>query len=203
MAGTMKQVPTEHIHFPVVPHWKTGVKCNGSIMAERSGEQVTLKCNECAAVVGTVNAEILKAWEHAVADQFVSTSSAKPMNPKCSYQFPLNASGENAIAVPACFDGTIRAKSLYSAFTHATKFLTTRNVQSTSLRLVGSTHPLYVVLGVGISLGDSLLRPTESAIPSRRRTSLHNRFPGTFSKPVYGDHQLTPQSSERYPIAPS
>jgi hypothetical protein len=67
----MKQVPTEHLRFPVVPHWKTGVKCNGSIVAEQTGEQVTLKCNECAAVVGTVHTEILKALEQAIADQFV------------------------------------------------------------------------------------------------------------------------------------
>jgi hypothetical protein len=71
MANTMKQVPTKHLHFPVVPHWKTGVKCNGSIVAEQKGEEVALTCNECAAVVGTVNTEILKALEQAIADQFV------------------------------------------------------------------------------------------------------------------------------------
>jgi hypothetical protein len=71
MADTVKEVPTEQLHFPAVPHWKTGVKCNGSIVAEQKGERVTLKCNECAAVVGTVNTEILKALEQAIADQFV------------------------------------------------------------------------------------------------------------------------------------
>jgi hypothetical protein len=71
MADTMKQVLPEQLHFPAVPHWKTGVKCNGSIVAEQNGEHVTLKCNECAAVVGTVNIEILKALEQAIADQFV------------------------------------------------------------------------------------------------------------------------------------
>ena len=71
MADTIKEVPTEQLHFPAVPHRKTGVKCNGSIVAEQKGEQVTLKCNECAAVVGTVNTEILKALRQAIADQFV------------------------------------------------------------------------------------------------------------------------------------
>jgi hypothetical protein len=35
---------------------------------EPDGEQVTVKCNECGAVVGTINASILKALTQAVSD---------------------------------------------------------------------------------------------------------------------------------------
>ena len=64
-------MPAESIHVPIIPHWKAGVKCNGSIVAELDEEQVTLKCNRCDDIVGTINAEILKAWEQAITDRIV------------------------------------------------------------------------------------------------------------------------------------
>ena len=56
---------------PIVPHRKTGVSCDGSIIPERDGEHVTLKCNTCGVVVGRVAAAILEAWEQAITDQIV------------------------------------------------------------------------------------------------------------------------------------
>jgi hypothetical protein len=64
-------VPDEPFHLPLIPHSKTGGTCKGSITAEQAGEQVTLKCNECGEVVGTIDAEILKALEQGIADQIV------------------------------------------------------------------------------------------------------------------------------------
>lgn len=61
-------VPVEHPHFPVVPHRSTGVNCVGWIVPELKGEQVTLKCNECGTVVGTINAAILSALTQAISD---------------------------------------------------------------------------------------------------------------------------------------
>jgi len=58
-------------NFLLIPHSKTSVQCKGSIVAEQNGRQITLKCNECGLVVGTVDAEILKAWEQAIADRIV------------------------------------------------------------------------------------------------------------------------------------
>jgi hypothetical protein len=64
-------VPAETPHLPVVPHWKAGITCNGSIVPEQDGDQITLRCNECGSVVGTINAAILSALEQAIADAFV------------------------------------------------------------------------------------------------------------------------------------
>jgi hypothetical protein len=64
-------VPTEELHFPVVPHRAAGADCDGSIVHEVEGHNVTLKCNVCGAVVGKVQVEILKALEQAIADSFV------------------------------------------------------------------------------------------------------------------------------------
>jgi hypothetical protein len=75
-------VPAETPRLPVIPHWKAGVKCNGSIIPEQNGDQITLKCNECGSVVGTINAAILSALEQAIADAFVFQSSGKWMRRK-------------------------------------------------------------------------------------------------------------------------
>ena len=47
------------------------VDCNGSIVPESDGENVTLKCKICGAVVGNIHAGTLKALEQAIADSFV------------------------------------------------------------------------------------------------------------------------------------
>ena len=64
-------VSHDQLHLPVIPHSKAGVKCSGSIVADPDGAQVTLRCNECGAVVGTINAKILNAWEQAITDRIV------------------------------------------------------------------------------------------------------------------------------------
>ena len=64
-------MPGEPFWLPAIPHRKTGITCNGSVMAIEDGEQITLRCNVCQAVVGSVNTEFLKAWEQAIADSIV------------------------------------------------------------------------------------------------------------------------------------
>ena len=64
-------MPADVPHFPLVPHRTAGLDCNGSIVPEQDGESVTLKCNQCGAVVGTINAAVLSALEQAIADAFV------------------------------------------------------------------------------------------------------------------------------------
>jgi hypothetical protein len=66
-----EKVPAEALHFPTVTHRSAGVDCGGCIVPEKEGEQVTLKCNECGAVVGTVNAAILEALTQAISDDIV------------------------------------------------------------------------------------------------------------------------------------
>jgi len=66
-----EMVPTDLPHFPLVPHRSAGVDCNGSIVPEQNGDLVTLRCNLGGAVVGSINAEILKAMEQAISDQIV------------------------------------------------------------------------------------------------------------------------------------
>jgi hypothetical protein len=67
----LESVSDEPLHLPLIPHRKTGVLCDGFILATQDGEQITLKCDKCGAIVGTVNAEVLKAWEQAIADRIV------------------------------------------------------------------------------------------------------------------------------------
>src|SRR5689334_4644018 len=64
-------MPADVPHFPPVPHRTAGVDCDGSVVPEQDGENVMLKCNVCAVMVGTVNAKILEALEQAIADDFV------------------------------------------------------------------------------------------------------------------------------------
>jgi hypothetical protein len=67
----MEFVEDQPLQLPLIPHRKTGVQCDGSIVALRDGEQITLQCNVCEAVMGTVHAELLKALEQAIADSIV------------------------------------------------------------------------------------------------------------------------------------
>jgi hypothetical protein len=60
-------VPDDPLNFTVVPHRSVGLDCARCIMLEPDGEQVTLKCNECETVVGTINAAILKALTQAIS----------------------------------------------------------------------------------------------------------------------------------------
>jgi hypothetical protein len=64
-------VANEPLHLPLIPHRTTGAPCHGSIVTIRDKEQIRLQCNGCGAVVGTVHAEILKAWEQAISDSIV------------------------------------------------------------------------------------------------------------------------------------
>ena len=54
-------MPAEPPHLPVIPHRKAGVNCNGTIVLEQKDDQITLQCNECSSVVGSVNVRILVA----------------------------------------------------------------------------------------------------------------------------------------------
>jgi len=65
-------MPADAPYFPVVPHRAAGVDCTGFIVPEISGDQVTLRCNVCGTVVGSINAGILEALEQAIADTFVT-----------------------------------------------------------------------------------------------------------------------------------
>src|SRR5260370_36424542 len=46
--------------MPIVPHGSAGVDCCGCIVAAVEGTNVELRCNECGAVVGVVQLDILK-----------------------------------------------------------------------------------------------------------------------------------------------
>jgi hypothetical protein len=61
-------VPHEPLRFPAVPHRAAGVDCAGTIVSEADGENVTLKCDTCGVVVGSMHANILAAMEQAIAD---------------------------------------------------------------------------------------------------------------------------------------
>ena len=47
--------------MPIVPHEAAGVDCCACIIAVVEGRNVELRCNECGAVVGVVQLDILKA----------------------------------------------------------------------------------------------------------------------------------------------
>jgi hypothetical protein len=66
-----EMVPDEPLHFPVVPHRSAGVDCVGCIVPETDGDEITLKCNECGAVVGTIDVAILKALTQAISDSIL------------------------------------------------------------------------------------------------------------------------------------
>jgi hypothetical protein len=46
--------------MPIVPHETTGVDCCGCIVAAVDGNNVELRCNECGAVVGVIQIDILR-----------------------------------------------------------------------------------------------------------------------------------------------
>lgn len=50
----------EFPELPIVPHEVAGVDCCGCITAEVNGDDVELRCNECGALVGTVQIDIFR-----------------------------------------------------------------------------------------------------------------------------------------------
>ena len=46
--------------MPIVAHEDAGVDCCGCIIAAVDGTNVELRCNECGAVVGVIQIDILK-----------------------------------------------------------------------------------------------------------------------------------------------
>jgi hypothetical protein len=46
--------------FPIIAHEATGADCCGCIVVKVSGKDVELRCNECGAVVGVVQVDILR-----------------------------------------------------------------------------------------------------------------------------------------------
>jgi hypothetical protein len=46
--------------MPIVPHETAGVECCGCIIAAVDGSNVELRCDECGAVVGVIQVDILK-----------------------------------------------------------------------------------------------------------------------------------------------
>jgi len=46
--------------FPILAHESTGVDCCGCIVVKVTGKNAELKCNECGAVVGVVQTDILR-----------------------------------------------------------------------------------------------------------------------------------------------
>ena len=47
--------------MPIVAHESAGVNCCGCVVAAVEGSTVELKCNECGAVVGVVQIDVLRA----------------------------------------------------------------------------------------------------------------------------------------------
>lgn len=45
--------------FPIIPHERTGVDCCGCIVPVVQGRDVELRCNECGAVLGVIQIDIL------------------------------------------------------------------------------------------------------------------------------------------------
>jgi hypothetical protein len=46
--------------MPIVAHEDAGVDCCGCIVAKVDGRNVELQCNECGAVVGVVQIDVLR-----------------------------------------------------------------------------------------------------------------------------------------------
>src|SRR4051794_9187978 len=47
--------------MPIIPRETAGVECCGCIIASVDGTSVELRCNECGAVVGVIQVDILKS----------------------------------------------------------------------------------------------------------------------------------------------
>jgi hypothetical protein len=54
--------------FPIIPHQTTGVDCCGSIILKVTGKDAELVCNECGAVVGVVQVDILRDLVSLIPD---------------------------------------------------------------------------------------------------------------------------------------
>ena len=46
--------------FPIIAHESTGADCCGCIVLKVTGKDAELRCNECGAVVGVVQVDILR-----------------------------------------------------------------------------------------------------------------------------------------------
>ena len=87
-----------------MPHSKASIKCNGYIVSEQNAEQVTLKCNLCGAVVGTINGAILNALEQAIADQIVVTKFDKMDAPEAFTSISEECQREECDRCPGFFN---------------------------------------------------------------------------------------------------
>jgi hypothetical protein len=55
--------------FPIIPHEAVaGVDCFGCIVPVEQGRDVELRCNECGAVVGVVQLEIIRELVEMIPD---------------------------------------------------------------------------------------------------------------------------------------
>jgi hypothetical protein len=75
--------------MPIVPHEIAGVECCGCIIAEVDGGTAELRCNECGAVVGVIQIDILRGLLECVPA-------------KCSHCGRRNVAGFSKMIVYAC-----------------------------------------------------------------------------------------------------
>jgi hypothetical protein len=54
--------------FPIVPHESTGADCCGCIIVKMTGRDAELRCNECGAVVGVVQVNVLRDLVSLIPD---------------------------------------------------------------------------------------------------------------------------------------
>lgn len=54
--------------FPIIPHESTGADCCGCIVVKVTGRDAELRCNECGAVVGVVQMDILRDLVSMIPD---------------------------------------------------------------------------------------------------------------------------------------
>lgn len=63
------------IRFPIIPHRIAGAKCSGSVVPEEletdEEKNITLRCNVCGRVMGTINAAIAEALVITLLDEIV------------------------------------------------------------------------------------------------------------------------------------
>jgi hypothetical protein len=54
--------------FPIIPHESAGVVCCGCIVVIVTGNDAEFRCNECGAVVGVVQAGVLRDLVSLIQD---------------------------------------------------------------------------------------------------------------------------------------
>ncbi len=54
--------------FPIIAHESTGVDCCGCVIVKVTGRDAELQCNECGAVVGVVQVDILRELISMIPD---------------------------------------------------------------------------------------------------------------------------------------